>query len=87
MLRTIDKHNGHVIQKITKPNGATIGYQTGRIENIGQSGMWVRHTTLSDARKALGMPKPATVSANIPKASLPHNQKGYRADNQRKAKS
>ncbi len=56
MLRTIDKYNGHLIQKITRPNGALIGYQTGLADMVGKSGQWVRHTTLGDARKALGMP-------------------------------
>ena len=87
MLRIIDKHNGFVIQKITKPNGALIAYQTGLETAIGTAGDFKRHTTLETARQAIGAPKPQNSVTTLPKALCPHNQKGYRADSQRKAKA
>ena len=86
MLRTIDRFNGFVIQKVTKPNGQLLRYQTGLETAIGTSGAFTPHPHLTDARTAIGMPKPKGEVTNLPKASNPQNQKGYRADNQRKAK-
>ncbi len=86
MLRNIERYNGFVVQKITKIKGATVGYQTGLESDIGQSGKWERFNSLSAARAHLGIPKATSDPHNVPKATLPHNQKGYRADNQKARK-
>lgn len=88
MLRTIDKYGDILIQKISSPKGSTIGYQAIHKDMVGNAAAVSRYKTLVDCRIALGMPKPAnSVMGNIPKAHCAQNQKGYRADNQRKAKS
>ena len=83
MLRTIDHYNGHDIQKVTNARGETIRYQTVLHSSVGDASAVVQHKTLLDARLHINQPKPKMVAVNVPKALLPHNQKGYRADKQR----
>lgn len=86
MIRIIDRYQGQVIQKLTKPNGDLVCYQTKPEATIGTSEGTVRHPNLLSARKYLGIPMPKSLDESIPKAHCIQNQKGYRADNQRKSK-
>ena len=84
MLRTIERHNGYVIQKVTKPNGHLLRYQTGLETAIGTHDTFTSHRYLSEARAAIGLSTVVdTAIQTAPKASYPHNQKGYRADNRK----
>lgn len=85
MLRTIEHHNGFALQKITTPQGKLINYQLIPESSIGDASKSQQFSTLTAARQAGGWPghvKPANLT--LPKAAYIQNQKGYRADNQRK---
>jgi hypothetical protein len=83
MLRTIDRYNGHAIQKVSNIRGETVRYQTVRESSIGDASQIVAHKTLKDARQHVGQPTPKVVTFTAPKASYAYNRKGYRADNKR----
>lgn len=61
MVRTIDKINGVAVQKVTKPDGSVLRYQTIPLGDIGKT-QAEPHTALWAAR-AYAQAQPAEVSA------------------------
>lgn len=84
MLRTIDKHAGYAIQKVTNLKGETVRYQTVLESSIGDANAVTSYTTLKEAKQAVGAPLAKTTTFTAPKSANPQNAKGYRADNNRK---
>ena len=62
MLRIIERSPTHVIQKVTKPCGAVIGYQTVALSSVGDSSAIQRHKFLAVAREAAGIKPKGVVS-------------------------
>ncbi len=85
MLRTIEQHNGFVIQKITKADGSLVRYQVCPQAFLGDSRVVQAHATLEAARKAAGaviamLGQYPFEKQTAPKSAYAQNQKGYRAD-------
>lgn len=55
MLRTIDRYNGNLIQKVSRPDGSLIRYQTVPEGSLGDSAAVTKHDRLIEARNHLGM--------------------------------
>lgn len=83
MIRTIDRHNGLILQKITTPHGSLISFQLIPENAIGDSSQSRRFGTLSAARQAGGWVMGSISKPTKPKTAYIQNQKGYRADNRR----
>ena len=76
MLRTIEKHQNCVIQKVYKANGEMIAYQAGI---IGDASSITRCSTLAEARRTIGVVITPPSIHTKPKMENPQNQKGYSA--------
>jgi hypothetical protein len=74
MLRTIEKHGNAVIQKVFDVRGNLLRYQAG-IPNNGK--ILTACSTLSEARKVLGVQITPPTKTTKPKMANPQNQKGY----------
>lgn len=88
MLTLVDRANGFVIHKVTAKKGKVVAYQT-MPEGVYDAEQGKRYAFLDEARHAIGADvgkRKAEVELTKPKAEHPQNQKGYRADSQRKAK-
>jgi hypothetical protein len=80
MLRTIDRHNGVALQKVTTPNGKLLRFQLVHEAALGNTEA-VRHfQSLSAARQAGGWPPCQVAATTKPKTAYPQNNKGFRAD-------
>lgn len=79
MLTIIDRANGHVIQKVTKPNGNLIRFQFMPENGMGDTEQVKVASTLTEARNAIGHHIVAKVELTKPKAEYPQNQPGYKA--------
>lgn len=53
MITIVDHHNGVVVQKITKPSGKLVRYQTVP-ENVGDASAVKVFISLADARQSIG---------------------------------
>lgn len=57
MITTIDRNNGFVVQKVSKPNGTTLRYQTAPEsvdKGVGDATLVKVYVSLADARQAIG---------------------------------
>lgn len=77
MLRTIDRHNGIALQKVTTPHGKLIRFQLVHESSLGDTSQVQHFPTLSAARQAGGWPGTPRAITNKPKTAYPQNQKGY----------
>ena len=77
MLIQVDRGNGHIIQKVVSPKGL-VGYQAVP-EGVHEASQVRRFNTLTEARGFIGKTINHPVTVTVPKAELPHNQKGYKA--------
>lgn len=88
MIRNIEVNNGVVIQKITRSDGSLIRYQTVAQSSLGDSMAVKTWDTLAAARAEAGWkPNLNTLPESLtkPRSAYVQNNKGYRADNQRRA--
>lgn len=76
MIRTIEKHQDQVIQKVFDPKGNLLRYQAGR---IGDAASITTCSTLNEARASIGVSITPPQILTKPKSSNPQNQKGYSA--------
>lgn len=53
MITVVDRNNGLVVQKVTKPNGALVRYQV-KPDGIFDADQVKVHVTLESARAAIG---------------------------------
>lgn len=84
MLRTIDRHNGLALQKVTTTSGKLIRFQLVHEQSLGDASKVQQFRSLSAARQAGGWPACKVAETTKPKTDYPQNQSGYRADNWRR---
>lgn len=70
MIRIIERSATHVIQKVIKPNGAVVGYNTVANGKIGHADAVKRHKSLVEARLAAGRHHRAEVGVPSQSAGL-----------------
>ena len=80
MLRTIDRHNGIALQKVTTPQGNLIRFQLVHESSLGDTSKVQQFQSLSAARQAGGWPPCQVAATTKPKTAYPQNNKGFRAD-------
>ena len=76
MIKIIDRFDGKVIQKVTKPSGELLRYQ---VVEPGNGASCHEFKTLTEARSFYDCKAPPPVILTKPKAANPQNQPGYRA--------
>lgn len=57
MITVVDRANGFVVQKVSKPNGETVRYQVCLEQHIGDSSQVLAYMSLAEARATLGKGK------------------------------
>jgi len=78
MLRVVDRTSTHTVQKITDVKGL-VHYQTIQTAMIGKTLADV-HTTLQQAREAVGKIVASPGKETASKSAYPEQQKGYCRD-------
>lgn len=54
MITVVDRSNGLVVQKVSKPDGKIVRYQICAEANLGDFSQVVAYSTLAEARAAVG---------------------------------